>query len=63
MNDMIEVLKPLAEQRSQGFKLISKSITASEAQSKLRTLEKDLALMQEELAELEAKYGKIEDKL
>ena len=31
MNDMIEVLKPLAEQSSKGLKLYSKSITPAGA--------------------------------
>jgi len=39
LNDMIEVLKPLADQKQSSFKLSSKSISHSEAQTKLRALE------------------------
>jgi hypothetical protein len=57
---MIQVLRPLTSKKNASEKLYSKSITPSEANLKLHALEQDLTLMKDELAELEAKYGKIE---
>lgn len=57
LNEMIAVLKPLTSKKTQS-KL--SCLTPSEANQKLRTLEQDLHLVKDELAELESKYGRLE---
>ena len=54
---MIAVLRPLTSKKNQN-KL--SCISPSEANLKMHALEQDLTLMKDELSELEAKYGKLE---